>query len=492
LLREKCGVFGVKCAGNKGAFVPLYWGLVAQNHRGHESYGFLTYSEGFKRYVDLGLVPRIEKEELIRWNILLPGGVGIAHVRYGTSGRRDVYSHLKDAQPMVVANGKAKLGVAFNGNLVNIGWLREIVSKTNMKLKTYSDTELLSRYLAGNMGGSTAEGIVRCMNDIEGAYSVLGLKSDGELFAFRDPLGIRPLCLGASRDGAVTAVSSETVGLDINDLDVIGDVEPGEAVIFSKDSVERQRLVKCNRRAFCGFEFSYFARPDSIINGRTVYSVREEFGRNLGRRYQEIVRDADVIISIPETADDAAYGLHEETGLRWERALRRHRYVTQRAFILESDDRTTTIDRKINVVNGSLRGKRVIVVEDSIVRGDTTKTIIKKLRERGAEKVYMFVTFPRITHPCFYGIDMATFTELIGFSHDERGIAKQIGADAVCFQSIDDYVRATGMQGKDLCMACACGKYPTELAQKIADRSRTSVSLDRNRVYEKANLNLET
>ncbi len=492
MLREKCGVFGVKCAGNKGAFVPLYWGLVAQNHRGHESYGFLTYSEGFKRYVDLGLVPRIEKEELIRWNILLPGGVGIAHVRYGTSGRRDVYSHLKDAQPMVVANGKAKLGVAFNGNLVNIGWLREIVSKTNMKLKTYSDTELLSRYLAGNMGGSTAEGIVRCMNDIEGAYSVLGLKSDGELFAFRDPLGIRPLCLGASRDGAVTAVSSETVGLDINDLDVIGDVEPGEAVIFSKDSVERQRLVKCNRRAFCGFEFSYFARPDSIINGRTVYSVREEFGRNLGRRYQEIVRDADVIISIPETADDAAYGLHEETGLRWERALRRHRYVTQRAFILESDDRTTTIDRKINVVNGSLRGKRVIVVEDSIVRGDTTKTIIKKLRERGAEKVYMFVTFPRITHPCFYGIDMATFTELIGFSHDERGIAKQIGADAVCFQSIDDYVRATGMQGKDLCMACACGKYPTELAQKIADRSRTSVSLDRNRVYEKANLNLET
>ena len=491
MLKEKCGVFGVRCAGGKGAFVPLYWGLVAQNHRGHESYGFLTYSDGFKRYVDLGLVPRIEKEELIRWNTLLPGSVGISHVRYGTSGHRDVYSHLKDAQPMVVANGKEKLGIAFNGNLVNIGWLREIVSKTHMKLKTCSDTELLARYLSGNMGSSTAEGIVRCMNDIEGAYSVVGLRSDGELFAFRDPLGIRPLCLGASRDGAVTAVSSETVGLDINSLDVIGDVEPGEAVIFSKDSVERQRLVKCNRRAFCGFEFSYFARPDSIINGRTVYSVREEFGRNLGRRYQEIVRDADVIISIPETADDAAYGLHEETGLRWERGLRRHRYVTQRAFILESDDRSSTIDRKINVVNGSLRGKRVIVVEDSIVRGDTTKTIIKKLRERGAEKVYMFVTFPRITHPCFYGIDMATFTELIGFSYDEAGIAKQIGADAVCFQSIDDYVRATGMQGKDLCMACACGKYPTELAQKIADRSRTVISTDRNRIYEKANLNLE-
>ncbi len=491
MLKEKCGVFGVRCAGDEGAFVPLYWGLVAQNHRGHESYGFLTHSEGLRRYVDLGLVPRIEKEELIRWNILLPGNIGISHVRYGTSGRRDVYSHLKDAQPMVVSQGKSKLGVAFNGNLVNIGWLREIISKSKAKLKTNSDTELLSRYLIGNMEGGTLEGIERCMRDIEGAFSVLGLKSDGELFAFRDPLGIRPLCIGGSRDGAVTAVSSETVGLDINGLDLIGDIEPGEAVIFSKDKVERQRLVRCDKRAFCGFEFSYFARPDSIINGRTVYGVREEFGRNLGKRYKDIVKDADLIISIPETADDAAYGLHEETGIRWERALRRHRYVTHRAFILESDDRTTTIDRKINVVNGSLRGKRVIVVEDSIVRGDTTKTIIKKLRERGAEKVYMFVTFPRITHPCFYGIDMATFTELIGFSYDEEGIAKEIGADAVCYQSMEDYVAATGMQRKDLCMACTCGKYPTELAQKIADKARTLVSPDRNRVYEKANLNLE-
>jgi len=164
-------------------------------------------------------------------------------------------------------------------------------------------------------------------------------------------------------------------------------------------------------------------------------------------------------------------------------------YSTSIHTRLERQD--STIDRKINVVDGSLRGKRVIVVEDSIVRGDTTKTIIKKLRERGAEKVYMFVTFPRITHPCFYGIDMATFTELIGFSYDEAGIAKQIGADAVCFQSIDDYVRATGMQERDLCMACACGRYPTELAQKIADRSRTSISKDGNRVYEKANLNVE-
>jgi amidophosphoribosyltransferase len=327
------------------------------------------------------------------------------------------------------------------------------------------------------------------MENVEGAFSVVGLRSSGEFFAFRDPLGMRPLCLGQSRDGNIKAVSSETVGLDINDFKVVNEVEPGEALIFTKDGMERERLVRKGRRAFCGFEFSYFARPDSRINGKCVYSVREEFGRNLGRRYQDIVRDSDLIVSIPETADDAAYGLHEETGLRWERTLRRHRFVTHRAFIMESDMRSSTIDRKINVPDGGLKGKRVIVVEDSIVRGDTTKTVIAKLREAGAEKVYMFVTFPRITHPCFYGIDMATFTELIGFYFDEQGIADAIGADAVCYQPLEDFMRATGMRKEDLCMACTTGCYPTDLAQRIADKVRSTINKpDRSRVYERLNL----
>jgi len=489
MVGERCGVFGAKCFDGSDAFVNLYWGLVAQNHRGHESYGFLTHSEGLRRYVDLGLVPRIERQEFLRWNILLPGNVGIAHVRYGTSGHRDVYAHLKDAQPLVVSRGKEKLGVAYNGNLVNIGWLKEFVAKRNGRLKTTSDTELLSRYLIDNMDRGIMDSVRLCMENVEGAFSVVGLRSSGEFFAFRDPLGMRPLCLGRSRDGNIKAVSSETVGLDINDFQVINQVEPGEALIFTKDGMERQRLVKDRRRAFCGFEFSYFARPDSKINGKYVYEVREEFGRNLGRRYQDVVRNADLIISIPETADDAAYGLHEETGLRWERTLRRHRFVTHRAFILESDERTSTIDRKINVLDRGLKGKRVIVVEDSIVRGDTTRTIIKKLREVGAEKVYLFVTFPRITHPCFYGIDMATFTELIGFYFNEEGIAKEIGADAVCYQPLEDFVRATGMRKEDLCMACTTGSYPTELAQRIADKVRSTVDKsDRSRVYERPNL----
>jgi len=486
---EKCGVFGVKCYGDDNAFVYLYWGLVAQNHRGHESYGFLTHSEGLRRYVDLGLVPRIDKQEFLRWNILLPGKVGIAHVRYGTSGHKDVYAHLKDAQPMVVSRGREKLGLGFNGNLVNIGWLRDIITQKNGRLKTTSDTELLCRYLVDNASNGIRESIRLCMENVEGAFSVVGLTSKGEFFGFRDPLGMRPLCLGQSRDGSIKAISSESVGMNINGFDVVNEVKPGEMILFKEGGIERERLVKDGRSAFCGFEFAYFARPDSIVNGRYVYKVREEFGRNLGRRYREVVKDADLIISIPETADDAAYGLHEETGLRWERSLRRHRYVTQRAFILEDNERTSTIDRKINVIDGSMRGKRVIVVEDSIVRGDTTKTIIRKLRERGAEKIYLLVTFPRISNPCFYGIDMASFTELIGFYLDEDGIAKEIGADKVCYQPLEDFIRATGMRPGDLCMACITGNYPTELAQRIADKVRSSVEKsDKGRIYERLGL----
>lgn len=485
MVGEKCGVFGAKCLDGGEVFTCLYWGIVAQNHRGHESYGFLTFSDGFRRYVDLGLIPRIEREEFVRWKILLPGSVGIAHVRYGTSGKRDVYSHLKDAQPIVSTSRRRRIGIAYNGNLVNVGWLKEEVMSMGVKLKTTSDTELLSMYLLDKCEKDLMEGINACMENVEGAYSVVGLDSNGNMFAFRDPLGMRPLSFGDN--GSILAVSSESVGLDINGVNVTGEVEPGEVLVFGKESIERVRVVKKGRRAFCGFEFSYFMRPDSVVNGRFVYKVREELGRRLGRRYKEFADRADVIVSIPETADDAAYGLHEETGIRWERMLRRHRFVTHRAFIMDPTERASTIDKKINVLNGTLQGKRVIVVEDSIVRGDTTKTIIKKLRERGAEKVYVFVTFPRITHPCFYGIDMATFSELIGFFCDENGIAEKIGADAVCYQRLDDFVDATGMRREELCMACTTGIYPTELAQKIADRAKLRLEVrDSRRIYEMA------
>jgi amidophosphoribosyltransferase len=227
--------------------------------------------------------------------------------------------------------------------------------------------------------------------------------------------------------------------------------------------------VDNGRKAFCAFEFAYFARPDSRFDDKYVYEIREEFGRTLVRENPDVVKDADIILSVPETGDDPALGVHEESGLRWERASRRHRYVTERAFLLLNRDRQSTIDRKINILAPKINGKRVIVTEDSIVRGDTTKVIVEKLRRMGARKVYLFVTFPRIVGPCLYGIDMATYGQLIGSKHKTEEIAEIIKADAVCYQSIEGLVNAIGFTRDQLCLACVTGEYPTPLAQKIAD-----------------------
>jgi len=203
-----------------------------------------------------------------------------------------------------------------------------------------------------------------------------------------------------------------------------------------------------------------------------VYEVREEFGRNIVRENPEIIKNADITISLPETGDDAALGVHEASGLRWERASRRHRYVTERAFILLNKERYATIDKKINILASKVKGKRIIVTEDSVVRGDTTKVVMEKLRKMGAKKVYLFVTFPRIIGPCFYGIDMATYGQLIGSKHSAEEIAEIINADAICYQSMESFVKATGFTRNQLCLACVTGKYPTPLAQKIADEMK--------------------
>jgi amidophosphoribosyltransferase len=298
---------------------------------------------------------------------------------------------------------------------------------------------------------------------------VAGITQDGEFFAFKDPHGIRPLCAGHSGDGSMYAFSSETVSLDINGFERDFELEPGELVTVTRNGFIRKKLVNGDRKAFCAFEFAYFARPDSYFDDKYVYEIREEFGRNLVRENPDVVKDADMILSVPETGDDPALGVHEESRLRWERASRRHRYVTERAFILLNRERQSTIDRKINILAPKINGKRIIVTEDSIVRGDTTKVIVEKLRKMGAKKVYLFVTFPRIIGPCLYGIDMATYGQLIGSRHSPEEIAKVIGADAVCYQSIEGLVKATGFSRDQLCMACITGRYPTPLAQKIAD-----------------------
>jgi amidophosphoribosyltransferase len=468
----------------------VYWGLRAQNHRGHQSHGFLTYNEAkFHVYKNLDLVPKLKSSAIQEWFGRLPGHIGIGNVRYTTSGKCDDTSLIQGTQPVTASTDGLKLALSFNGNIVNTFQLKKEVEQHFPDLTYGCDSDLVCHKLLLELKKrkDLTSAVTACMQSLDGAFSVAGITGNGDFFAFKDPHGIKPLCAGHSPDGATYAFSSETVSLDMNAFVRDFELEPGELVTASKNGFEREQIVKNPRKAFCAFEYAYFARPDSRFDGKYVYEIREDFGRNIVREYPEITKDADLILSVPETGDDSAMGVHEESGLRWERASRRHRYVTERAFILLNKERYSTIDRKVNILGAKVDGKRVIVTEDSIVRGDTTKIIIEKLRRSGAKKVYMFVTFPRIIGPCFYGIDMSTYGQLIGSKHNAEEIAKIIGADVVCYQSIEGLIRATGLTRDQLCLACITGKYPTPLAQKMADEMKTKFFNgyeEKGRIYE--------
>ncbi len=435
------------------------------------------------------MVPKLKTSALQEWFGRLPGNVGIANVRYTTSGKCDEESIVQGTQPVTAEADGIKLAVSFNGNIVNTQQLRREITQTIPAFTCSCDSDLVCNklLLELNKGNGLAAAVKTVIQSLDGAFSVVAVTGNGDFFAFKDPHGIKPLCAGHSPDGKTLVFSSETVSLDINGFTRDFELEPGELVIATKDGFKRQQLIEKPRKAFCAFEFAYFARPDSAFNGKYVYEIREDFGRNLVQEYPAVVKDADVIMSVPETGDDPAMGVHEASGLRWERASRRHRYVTERAFILLNNERYSTIDRKVNILGSKVDGKRVIVTEDSIVRGDTTKIIIEKLRRSGAKKVYMFVTFPRIIGPCFYGIDMSTYGQLIGSKHNAEEIAKIIGADAVCYQSIDNLVKATGCTRNELCLGCITGEYPTPLAQQMADRMKQKFLQgyeEKARIYE--------
>ena len=489
-LKIACGIFAAINFDSQPIFPYVYWGLRSQNHRGHQSHGFLTYNDG-KFYVHRGLdlVPKIKTNAIQEWFGRLPGHVGIGNVRYTTSGGTDEKSLMKGTQPVTSSKNGFKLALSFNGNVVNTFQLRKEVNAEFPGFSYESDADLICYKLLIELLKSKdlASAVKACMRDIDGAFSVAAITQDGKFFAFKDPHGIRPLCAGHSEDGSTYVFSSETVGLDVNGFKRDFELDPGELVTVTRDGFKREKLVNGERKAFCAFEFAYFARPDSLFDDKYVYEIREEFGRNLVKENPGIVKNADVILSVPETGDDPALGVHEASGLRWERASRRHRYVTERAFLLLSKERQSTIDKKINILAPKIKGKSIIVTEDSIVRGDTTKVIVEKLRRMGAKKVYLFVTFPRIIGPCFYGIDMATYGQLIGSKHSSEEIAGIIGADAVCYQSLEGLMKATGFTRNQLCTACITGEYPTPLAQKMADVMKKRFQegyVETERIYE--------
>ncbi len=495
-ISEACGIFGaVSFDPGTDVFSYLYWGLLSLNHRGQQSYGFTTLRKGkFVKREDLDLIPT-NPREVESLAASLKGSAGISNARYATSGSSGI-KHLEGGkQPLVVSSGNRSIAVSYNGNIVNTQKLRNPLREKFGRFKTDADTEVLAKKLLLSLdenSGNYEEAVAALLDEVEGAYSVMILDSSGDLFAFRDVHGIRPFCFG--KKDKVIAFASETPALDINEFEDHEFVEAGELISVSKNGSVKRSQIRKPDPALCSFEFAYFSRPDTVLNGTTepVYKIRESFAKSLATSNGERLRGIDIILSMPETADDAAYGLHEATGIPWERAVRKNRYVTRRAFISGKSNRESVIDKKMNIVSNLVRGKNVAVVEDSIVRGDTTRINIAKLRKAGAKKIDVFVTFPKIANPCLYGVDMSTYGELLGAKMTPEEISKWMDADSVNYQTIEGLVNAIGIPQDSLCIACVTGKYPTPEAQKLADEIRSQflngVSEGGVRIYEKEDI----
>jgi amidophosphoribosyltransferase len=443
----------------------------------------------FHAYKNLDLVPKVKGTAINDWDNRLPGSIGIGNVRYTTSGKCDDKSIVEGTQPFTAACGDIKVALSFNGNIVNTVSLKKEMQENFVNFIYNCDSDLVCHkfLLAYKQNKDIVAAAKAVMESLDGAFSVTGITGDGDFFAFKDPHGIKPLVAGHDPNTKTFAFSSETVSLDMNSFVKDFELKPGELVIATKDGFKRIQVIQNPQPAFCAFEYAYFARPDSNFDDKFVYEVREQFGRNTVKEFPEVVKECDIIMSVPETGDDSAMGVHEESGLRWERCSRRHRYVTERAFILLNAERFTTIDKKINILGAKVKDKSVIITEDSIVRGDTTKVIIEKMRQAGAKKIYVFVTFPRIIGPCFYGIDMSSYGQLVGSRHSPQEIAEIIGADGVCYQSKESLVKAIGKPENELCLACITGKYPTPCAQKIADAMKKRFQEgyeEKGRIYE--------
>lgn len=444
--REECGIFGIY--GHEEAANLTYLGLYAMQHRGQESAGIVS-TDGRKLYIykGMGLVPDIFGEDDIR---RLPGGSAIGHVRYSTAGG----SHLKNVQPILADYAMGPLAVGHNGNIVNASILRAELEARGSIFQSTSDTEVISHLIATSREGHFYGRLVDALRQIKGAYSFVFL-TEGSLVAVRDPHGFRPLSLGKHKDAYV--VASETCALDLIDAEYIRDIEPGEILVIDRNGLASHKPFAEIKPTPCIFELVYFSRPDSSVFGRNVYEVRKGFGRQLARVHPV---DADIVIPVPDSGMPAAIGYAEETRFPFETGLIRNHYIGRTFIEPEQSIRHFGVKIKLNAVRDALRGKRVVVVDDSIVRGTTARKIIKMIRAAGAKEVHFRISSPPTLFPCFYGIDTPIRKELIASTHTVDEINKYITSDTLGYLSIEGML--SKVNGDSFCDACFSGCYPVE------------------------------
>jgi len=445
--REKCGVFGVFAPGEDVARITFY-GIYALQHRGQESAGIAT-ADGQRIHVrtGMGLVSQVFAETDLGY---LPGHIAIGHTRYSTTGS----SRIENAQPVYVEGAHGPLALCHNGNLINAEVLRYDLEAQGFSFTGSSDTEVVARMLASAPGGDWQERVTNTMRAIAGAYCLIVL-TPNELIAMRDPYGLRPLCLGRLNGGWV--VASETCALDHLGADFVREIEPGEAVVVDREGLHAVQAVERRRHALCVFEYIYFARPDSVLRGKLLYPVRMAMGRELARQSPV---EADLVIGVPDSATAAAIGYAHESGIPYAEGLVKNRYVGRTFIQPDQRLRDQGVYLKFNPLKEVISGKRLVVVDDSIVRGTTTPKVVEMLRRAGAKEVHMRICAPPIRHPCYFGIDMATQWELIASRQTVDEIRKHIGADSLDYLTIEGLMRALEQPKDSFCMACFTGEYP--------------------------------
>lgn len=455
---EACGVFGIYAPGEDVAKLT-YFGLFALQHRGQESAGMAIFeNQQIHVHKDMGLVTQVFSEKILEQ---LTGKIAIGHNRYSTTGS----SHIVNAQPAVLCTRLGPVALAHNGNLVNTNQLRDKLLEKDCNLVTTTDSEMIVHAIAEevNSGKDWLNGAISAFQQCIGAFSLAIGTPDG-IMGTRDPHGVRPLTIGILPGHPQRYVlASETCALDIIGAEYLREVEPGELVWITEEGLSSYHWAKPERK-LCIFEMIYFARPDSVVNDETLYSYRLRIGRQLAR---EAPADVDIIIGVPDSGIPAAIGFSQESGIPYAEGLIKNRYVG-RTFIQPTQSmRESGIRMKLNPLKDVLAGKRVLMVDDSIVRGTTSRKIVKALRDGGATEVHMRISSPPVTHPCFYGIDTDNQDQLIAATKSVAQIQEQIGVDSLAYLSWEGMLDATGEKKKNFCSACFTGNYPIDVPDAI-------------------------
>jgi len=472
-LHEECGVFGIFSDGTIPPAYACYNGLLALQHRGQESCGIAVTDDGVIDYhKNMGLVTEVFNNSILD---SLPGQMGISHVRYSTAGG----SVLENAQPLVMRYVKGTLAVAHNGNLTNAVEIRRELERTGAIFQTTIDSEVICYVIARERlkCHSVEEAVAAAMQKIKGAYSLL-VMSPRKLIAARDPHGFRPLCIGKYNNSYVFA--SESAALDACGAEFVRDVEPGEIVVADGDGI---RSIKPDfgekKKSLCIFEYIYFARSDSFIDGVSVYESRKQAGRILAREFPV---EADMVIGVPESGIDAAIGYSEESGIPYEKAIVKNGYIGRTFIKPTQSDRMKSVRIKLNPIADMVRGKRVVMIDDSIVRGTTIDRIVTMLREAGAKEVHMRISSPPFMWPCYYGTDIPSRGELIACNHTIEEITKLSGADSLGYLPVECLSEMLNYKNVDFCDGCFTGKYPADITHEtFKGKERGGMNFDKDK-----------